>query len=58
MGSIVNSIVSNSKISILGIGGGGGKVIDYLIRKGLPKEDCIYIDTGEIALNRNSVKHK
>jgi cell division protein FtsZ len=58
MKNIINLKVNNIGISVIGIGGAGGKVINYLINKGFPKEYCIYIDTNEIALKVNSATNK
>ncbi len=52
------SMVSNAKIKVVGVGGGGGNAVEYMIASGLKGVTFVCANTDMQALNRSPVQHK
>ncbi len=52
------SLTSNAKIKVVGVGGGGGNAVQYMIASGLRGVTCVCANTDMQALNKSPVQHK
>ncbi len=53
-----NSLTGHAKIKVVGVGGGGGNAVQYMIESGLRGVSFVCANTDMQALNRSSVQHK
>ncbi len=52
------SLTSNAKIKVVGVGGGGGNAVQYMIDSGLRGVSFVCANTDMQALNKSPVQHK
>ncbi len=52
------SLTSNAKIKVVGVGGGGGNAVQYMIASGLRGVSFVCANTDMQALNKSPVQHK
>ncbi len=52
------SLTSSAKIKVVGVGGGGGNAVEYMIASGLRGVTFLCANTDMQALNRSPVQHK
>ncbi len=53
-----NSLTSSAKIKVVGVGGGGGNAVEYMIESGLKGVTFVCANTDMQALNRSPVQNK